>query len=123
VNIPKLPVFSWINGLHYWYRAGVMIRQGATEKPVTNEAKYPYIVELVVADDELDVELSRPIMTFTGREKFKHGMVGELKRPKLFSVVFFRFGYSPRDIRAYNSTWKSCEHAAVRSSFRPRCLI
>jgi len=33
-------------------------------KPVTNEIKYPYVVELAVVGDGLDVELSRRIMQF-----------------------------------------------------------
>ena len=33
-------------------------------KPVTNEIKYPYVVELAVVGDELDVELSQRIMQF-----------------------------------------------------------
>ena len=33
-------------------------------KPVTNEIKYPHVVELAVVGDGLDVELSRRIMQF-----------------------------------------------------------
>jgi hypothetical protein len=33
-------------------------------KPVTNEIKYPYVVELAVVGDGLDVELGRQIMQF-----------------------------------------------------------
>jgi len=41
-----------------------IMRQPPTGKAVTNESKYPYIVEMAVADDELDVGLSRRIMDF-----------------------------------------------------------
>jgi len=49
----------------------------ATDKAVTNEAEYPYIVELAVADDELDVELSCRVMNFHGSRKIhaRHGRI------------------------------------------------
>jgi hypothetical protein len=33
-------------------------------KPLTNEIKYPYVVELAVVGDGLDIELSQRIMQF-----------------------------------------------------------
>jgi hypothetical protein len=38
-------------------------------RPVTNEREYPYIVELAVATDELDFQLSRWIIDF---HKLRH---------------------------------------------------
>ena len=54
-----------------------MVRQGATEKAVTNEAHYPYIIELVAADEELDVKLSRQVMNFHTSRKIqtRHGRI------------------------------------------------
>ena len=40
------------------------MRQGFNRKAVANEKKNPYIIELVVAGDKLDVELSRRVMNF-----------------------------------------------------------
>ena len=40
------------------------MRQPRKNKPLTNEIKYPYVVELAVVGDGLDVELSRRIMQF-----------------------------------------------------------
>jgi signal recognition particle subunit SEC65 len=41
----------------------------STGRAVTNESKYPYIVEIAVATDELGVELSRRIIVF---HKLRH---------------------------------------------------
>jgi hypothetical protein len=38
-------------------------------KAVANESKYPYIVELLVFDDKLDVEVSRRILDFHRSQK------------------------------------------------------
>src|SRR6516164_4862833 len=48
---------------------------GTSYKALANETKYPYIVELVVADDKLDVELGRRIMNFHRSHKIqvRHG--------------------------------------------------
>ena len=45
------------------------------KKATANEREYPYIVEFVVAGDELDVELSRRIMDFHASRKIqvRHG--------------------------------------------------
>jgi hypothetical protein len=46
-------------------------------RPFSNEKKYPYIVELVVAGDKLDVEMSRRMMHFhSSRKRFRRGMDG-----------------------------------------------
>ena len=42
-----------------------MPRQPPSGKAVENEREYPYIVELLAADDELDVDLSRRIIRFS----------------------------------------------------------
>jgi hypothetical protein len=54
------------------------MRQPPSGKAVANESKYPYIVELVVAGDKLDVECSRRMMDFHRSRKFRRGMDGEL---------------------------------------------
>jgi hypothetical protein len=53
------------------------MRLGATGKAVTNESRYPYIVELIVADDKLDLEVSRRIMDFHRLRKIqvRHGRI------------------------------------------------
>ena len=48
-----------------------MVRQPPSGKAVANESKYPYIVELVVAGDKLDVELSRRMMDFHRSRKIQ----------------------------------------------------
>jgi hypothetical protein len=52
-----------------------MVRQRISTKAVANESKYPYIVELFVAADKLDVELSRRMMNFHKSRKIqaRHG--------------------------------------------------
>jgi hypothetical protein len=61
-----------------------------TGKAVINESEYPYIVGVAVADDELDVELSRRIMDFRRSEKFRRAMGGKLldKAKSIFGGVF-----------------------------------
>ena len=41
-----------------------MVRQPLSGKAIANEREYPYIVELVAADEKLDVEVSRRMMEF-----------------------------------------------------------
>src|SRR5262249_31783965 len=58
--------------------SGVIMRrplQPSIGKAVTNERKCPYIVEISVADDKLDVEFSRRIMGFHRSRKIeaRHG--------------------------------------------------
>ena len=52
-----------------------MVRQPLRRKAVATEQKYPYIVELLVVDDELDVEVSRRMMDFHSSRKIqvRHG--------------------------------------------------
>jgi len=51
------------------------MRQPPTGRAVANESKYPYIVELVVADDKLDVEVNRRMLAFHRSRKIqaRHG--------------------------------------------------
>jgi hypothetical protein len=51
------------------------MRQTPRVRARANEGKYPYIVELLVADDELDVALGRRIMNFHRSRKLqaRHG--------------------------------------------------
>jgi hypothetical protein len=60
VNIARLPgVYPQVGGLR---RLGVTggrdMPQRLNWKAVANESKYPYIVELLVVDDKLDVEVT-----------------------------------------------------------------
>jgi hypothetical protein len=48
-----------------------MVRQPLSGKAVANEQKYPYIVELLVVDDELNVEVSRQMMDFHRSRKIQ----------------------------------------------------
>jgi hypothetical protein len=68
-----------------------MVRQPLSRKAVATEQKYPYIVELLVVDDELDVEVSRRMMDFHRVAKNSGAVWTEncKRRPNLFSVVFF----------------------------------
>ena len=60
-------------------------------KAVTNESKYPYIVEISVADDKLDVEFSRRIMSFHRSRKIeaRHG-----RRTVSEGQIYFRWCFS-----------------------------
>jgi hypothetical protein len=51
------------------------VRQPLSGKAVTNESKYPYVVELPVAADKLNVEVSRRMMDFHSSRKIqaRHG--------------------------------------------------
>jgi hypothetical protein len=53
------------------------MRQTTKGKAFANESKYPYIAELFVDDDELDVELSRRMMDFHRSRKIqtRHGRI------------------------------------------------
>jgi len=66
-------------------------------KALTNESKYPYIVELAVEASELDAELSRQIIGFhkSRQIELQHGRI-MLGRPNLLSLVLFRFDDGPR---------------------------
>ena len=58
---------------------------------VANESKYPYIVELVVAGDKLDVEFSRLMIDFHKSRKIqaRHG-----RRIVRECQIFFRWCFS-----------------------------
>jgi hypothetical protein len=64
-----------------------------TGRALTNEIKYPYIVELPVALKELDAELSRQIIAFHTSRNIRawHGRQIAKENKVLFSMVFFRF--------------------------------
>jgi hypothetical protein len=67
------------------------MRQPPSGKAVANESKYPYIVELFVANDELDVELSRRMMDFHRSRKIqaRHG-----RRIVREDKIYFRWCFS-----------------------------
>jgi hypothetical protein len=67
------------------------MRQPLSGKAVANEKEYPYIVELVVADDKLDVELSRRMMDFHRSRKIqaRHG-----RRIVRGRDIYFRWCFS-----------------------------
>ncbi len=54
---------------------GEYMGHSTTGKAVSNESNYPYIVEIAVAEDKLDVELSRQMMDFHKSRKIqaRHG--------------------------------------------------
>ncbi len=62
-----------------------------TGKAVTNESNYPYIVEIAVAEDKLDVELSRQMLDFHKLRKIqaRHG-----RRIVREHQVYFRWCFS-----------------------------
>src|SRR5262249_41030474 len=68
-----------------------MTRRPLSGKAVANENKYPYIVELVVADDKLDLEVSRRIMDFRRLRKtqVRHG-----RRIVTERQIYFRWCFS-----------------------------
>jgi hypothetical protein len=61
-------------------------------KPVTNEIKYPYVVELAAVGDGLDVELSRRIMQFhkSRHIQLRYGRRINTKRGK----TYYRWRFS-----------------------------
>jgi hypothetical protein len=69
------------------------MRQPLSGKAVANEIKYPYIVELVVADDKLDVEVSRRIM----RDEVRPIAVNIARLPDLL-------GAKPRDHQTHHQS-------------------
>jgi hypothetical protein len=68
-----------------------MVRQPLSGKAIANESKYPYIVELSIADDKLDVEFSRRVMDFHTQRKIqvRHG-----RRIVLEGQIYFRWCFS-----------------------------
>jgi hypothetical protein len=65
--------------------------QPRSGKAVANESNFPFIVELAVAFDELDVELSRRIMDFHRSRTIqaRHG-----RRIVRKSEIYFRWCFS-----------------------------
>ena len=61
-------------------------------KPLTNEIKYPYVVELAVVGNRLDVELSRRIMQFheSRHIQLRYGRRINTKRGK----TYYRWRFS-----------------------------
>src|SRR5262249_1811482 len=77
-NIAKLPAFFASRDKFCLVTGGVIMRQPLQPpigKAVTNESKYPYIVEIAFDDDKLDVKFSRRIMGFHRSRKIetRHG--------------------------------------------------
>jgi hypothetical protein len=68
-----------------------MVRQPLSGKAVANEQKYPHIVELVVADDELDVEVSRRMMDFHRSRKIQARYGRRIIRE---GQIYFRWCFS-----------------------------
>jgi hypothetical protein len=56
------------------------------QKAITNEIRYPYIVEVAVVSDGLDVELCRRIMQFhkSRHIQLRYGRIITTKRGKIF---------------------------------------
>ena len=68
-----------------------MVRQPFSGKASENESKYPYIVELSVPEDKLDVEVSRRMMDFHSSRKIqvRHG-----RRIVIEDQIYFRWCFS-----------------------------
>ena len=60
-------------------------------KAVTNEREYPHIVELAVATDELDFQLSRQIIDF---HKLRHIETRHGRRLVRGSQIYYRWCFS-----------------------------
>jgi hypothetical protein len=71
-----------------------MVRQALSGKAVATEREYPYILELLAADDKLDLDLSRRIMAFHGSRKVqvRHG-----RRIVREDQIYFRWCFSDPD--------------------------
>ena len=74
------------------------MRQPPSGKAATNEREYPYIVELVPADDKLSVDLGRRITAFHRLRKIqvRHG-----RRIVTERQIYFRWCFS--DLGAANA--------------------
>jgi hypothetical protein len=68
-----------------------MVRQPLSGKAVANEQRYPYIVELIVADDKLDVEVSRRMMNFHRSRKIQARYGRRIIRE---GQIYFRWCFS-----------------------------
>jgi hypothetical protein len=71
-----------------------MVRQPLSGKAVANEQRYPYIVELIVADDKLDVEVSRRMMNFHRSRKIQARYGRRIIRE---GQVYYRWCFSDSD--------------------------
>jgi hypothetical protein len=71
-----------------------MVRQPLSGKAVANESKYPYIVELFVPADELDVEVSRRMMDFHKSRKIQARYGRRIVRE---GQIYFRWCFSESD--------------------------
>jgi hypothetical protein len=60
-------------------------------KAMTNEISHPYVVQLAVVGDELDIELSRRIMQFHNSDIFSRDMDEELLRSEAKSITVGAF--------------------------------
>jgi hypothetical protein len=71
-----------------------MVRRPLSGKAIANEREYPYIVELLAADDKLDVDLSRRITAFHACRKVqvRHG-----RRIVREGQIYFRWCFSDSD--------------------------
>jgi hypothetical protein len=71
-----------------------MTRQPLSGKAIATEREYPYIVELLVADDKLDLDLSRRIIAFHGSRNIqvRHG-----RRIVRQDEIYFRWCFSDSD--------------------------
>ena len=75
-----------------------MVRQPLSRKAVATEQKYPYIVELLVVDDELDVEVSRRMMDFHRSRKIqaRYGRRIVREAKSIFGGVFLIWTWPAR---------------------------
>jgi hypothetical protein len=65
--------------------------QPQSGKALTNERKYPHIVELTVATDELNVQLNRRIIDF---HKLRHIETRHGQRVVRESQIYYRWCFS-----------------------------
>ena len=68
-----------------------MVRQPRSGKAVATESKYPYIVELFVPADELDVKFSRRMMDFHRSRKIQARYGRRIVRE---GQIYFRWCFS-----------------------------
>jgi hypothetical protein len=73
-------------------------RVGSSNKALTNERKYPFIVELAITGEELELALSRRIIDFHNRRhiRTRHGRTVLRKWRKTLSLVLFRYSDGSR---------------------------
>jgi hypothetical protein len=92
-----------------------MTRRPLSGKAVANENKYPYIVELVVADDKLDLEVSRRIMDFHRLRKtqVRHGRRIVTERQIYFRWCFSDLGTADAFMEQFGGKLISSEQSAA----------